>query len=98
MLTPVHLATMPLASVVLGLSISVEAVRRTWRLTSLGVALRMGGGLMLGVAAAWKATGTPGSPVAGTVAAQARAQLAEIVMLPVRVQVTPWIVAVMLQV
>lgn len=52
-LTPVHLATMPLASVVLGLSISVEAVRRTWRLTSLGVALRMGGGLMLGVAAAW---------------------------------------------
>ncbi|MEY4706210.1 MAG: hypothetical protein RL042_2415 [Nitrospirota bacterium] len=52
-LTPVHLTTTPLASLVLGLSISFEAVRRTWPLTCLGVALRMGGGLLLG----WVATG-----------------------------------------
>lgn len=52
-LTPVHLTTTPLASLVLGLSISFEAVRRTWPLTCLGVALRMGGGLLLGWVAAW---------------------------------------------
>ena len=47
-LTPVHLLTIPLASLVLGLAISVHAVRSTWRLTSLGVVLRIAGGLMLG--------------------------------------------------
>ena len=52
-LTPVHLTTTPLASLVLGLSISFAAVRRTWPLTCLGVALRMGGGLLLGWAATW---------------------------------------------
>lgn len=52
-LTPVHLMTTPLASLVLGLSISLAALHRTWRLTCLGVALRMLGGLLLGVAAAW---------------------------------------------
>lgn len=52
-LTPVHLMTTPLASLVLGLSISFTALRRTWRLTCLGVALRMLGGLLLGITAAW---------------------------------------------
>ena len=52
-LTPVHLTTTPLASLVLGLSISFEAVRKTWPLTLLGVALRMGGGLLLGWIATW---------------------------------------------
>ncbi|ULA63548.1 MAG: AEC family transporter [Nitrospira sp.] len=52
-LTPVHLMTTPLASLVLGLSISFAAVQRTWRLTCLGVAMRMLGGLLLGWLAAW---------------------------------------------
>ena len=52
-LTPVHLLTTPLASLVLGLSITVHAVRKTWKLTSLGVVLRMAGGLLLGWAATW---------------------------------------------
>ncbi|MCC6139718.1 MAG: AEC family transporter [Nitrospira sp.] len=52
-LTPVHLMTTPLASLVLGLSISFTAVPRTWRLTCLGVAMRMLGGLLLGWLAAW---------------------------------------------
>lgn len=52
-LTPIHWLTIPLASLVLGLSISTHALRRTWLLTSLGVALRMGGGLMIG----WTVTG-----------------------------------------
>ncbi len=52
-LTPVHLLTTPLASLVLGLSISVHAVRHTWRLTSLGVGLRMVGGFLLGWIATW---------------------------------------------
>lgn len=52
-LTPVHLTTTPLASLVLGLSISLDAVRRTWLLTSLGVTARMLGGLLLGWMAAW---------------------------------------------
>ncbi|MBH0192483.1 MAG: AEC family transporter [Nitrospira sp.] len=52
-LTPVHMLTIPLASLVLGLSISVHAVRTTWKLTSLGVGLRMAGGLLLGWIATW---------------------------------------------
>jgi predicted permease len=43
-----HFTTTPLASLVLGLSISFSAVRRTIRLATLGVAVRMGGGLLLG--------------------------------------------------
>ncbi len=50
-LTPLHLTTTPLASLVLGLSISFSAVRRTARLAALGVMVRMGGGLLLGFAA-----------------------------------------------
>ena len=53
LLTPVHLMTTPLASLVLGLSISLEAVRRTWPLACLGVAMRMAGGLLLGFVATW---------------------------------------------
>ncbi|MEQ1793881.1 MAG: AEC family transporter [Nitrospira sp.] len=52
-LTPVHMTTTPLASLVLGLSISLAAVRKTWPLTCLGVVVRMGGGLVLG----WMAAG-----------------------------------------
>ena len=52
-LTPIHLTTTPLASLVLGLSISFDALRRTWQLTCLGVAARMAGGLLLGWVAAW---------------------------------------------
>lgn len=52
-LTPVHVLTIPLASLVLGLSISVHAVQTTWKLTSLGVGLRMAGGLLLGWIATW---------------------------------------------
>lgn len=52
-LTPAHLMTTPLASLVLGLSIRFAALRRTWRLTCLGVAMRMLGGLLLGWFAAW---------------------------------------------
>jgi predicted permease len=53
LLTPLHFTTTPLASLVLGLSISLGTVRRTWQLTSLGVAVRMIGGLLLGFAAAF---------------------------------------------
>ena len=35
-LTPVHLTTTPLASLVLGLSIGLTALRRTWPLALLG--------------------------------------------------------------
>jgi predicted permease len=52
-LTPVHLLTIPLASLVLGLSISAHALRTTWQLASLGVGLRMAGGLLLGWIATW---------------------------------------------
>ena len=52
-LTPLHFTTTPLASLVLGLSISFSAVRRTARLATLGVAVRMSGGLVLGLSAAW---------------------------------------------
>ena len=51
-LTPIHLTTTPLASLVLGLSISFSAVRRTWALALLGVGMRMVGGLLLGFAVA----------------------------------------------
>jgi len=53
LLTPLHLATTPLASLVLGLSISFAALKRTWRLALLGVATRMVGGLLMGFLAAW---------------------------------------------
>ena len=53
LLTPLHFTTTPLASLVLGLSISFSAIRRTVRLAMLGVAVRMGGGLVLGVTTAW---------------------------------------------
>ena len=48
LLIPIHLTTTPLASLVLGLSISLAAVRQTARIAVLGVTLRMGGGLFLG--------------------------------------------------
>ena len=53
LLKPLHFTTTPLASLVLGLSISFSAIRRTARLAMLGAAVRMGGGLMLGLSAVW---------------------------------------------
>ena len=53
LLMPLHFTTTPLASLVLGLSISFSAVRRTARLATQGVAVRMGGGLVLGLATVW---------------------------------------------
>lgn len=53
LLIPLHLATTPLASLVLGLSISFDAVCRTWRLTALAIVVRMGGGFLLGSVAVW---------------------------------------------
>lgn len=52
-LYPIHLTTIPLASLVLGLSIHVAAVRQTAALAFVGVAMRMGGGLLFGCAAVW---------------------------------------------
>ena len=52
-LIPIHLTTTPLASLVLGLSISFSAVRRTWALALLGVGMRMLGGELLGFAVAY---------------------------------------------
>ncbi len=52
-LTPLHLTTTPLASLVLGLSISFAVTRRTLALAVLGVLMRMAGGLLLGLGAAW---------------------------------------------
>lgn len=52
-LKPLHFTTSPLASLVLGLSISFSAVRRTVRLATVGVAVRMGGGLLLGAVTVW---------------------------------------------
>jgi predicted permease len=52
-LLPVHLTTTPLASLVLGLSISFSVLRRTLSLALLGVVVRMGGGLLLGFLAAF---------------------------------------------
>jgi malate permease and related proteins len=51
LLIPVHMTTTPLASLVLGLSISLSGQARL-RIAALGVLLRMGGGLLLGFAAA----------------------------------------------
>jgi len=51
LLTPIHLTTTPLASLVLGLSISVTALRHNAPLALLGVVARMGGGLLLGLSA-----------------------------------------------
>lgn len=51
-LTPLHWTTTPLASLVLGLSINFTALRRTWPLALIGVAMRMVGGLILGLAVA----------------------------------------------
>lgn len=53
LLMPVHLSTTPLASLVLGLSISLSAVRSVLSLALFGVIVRMGGGLLLGFAAAY---------------------------------------------
>lgn len=53
LLVPLHLTTTPLASLVLGLSIRLSTVRQTWPLALLGVVARMGGGLLLGFAAAY---------------------------------------------
>ena len=53
LLMPVHLTTTPLASLVLGLSISFSAVRGVLSLALFGVIVRMGGGLLLGFAAAY---------------------------------------------
>jgi Predicted permeases len=50
-LTPIHLTTTPLASVVLGLSISLSAMRAHFSLAGLGVLVRMGGGLLFGFTA-----------------------------------------------
>ena len=50
-LTPIHLTTTPLASVVLGLSISLSAMRAHFSLAVVGVLVRMGGGLLFGFAA-----------------------------------------------
>jgi malate permease and related proteins len=52
-LRPLHFTTTPLASLILGLSISFSAVRRTARLAMLGVAVRMIGGLLFGLTATW---------------------------------------------
>ncbi|MEP7151181.1 MAG: AEC family transporter [Nitrospira sp.] len=52
-LIPIHLTTTPLASLVLGLSISFSILRRTLALALLGVAVRMVGGLLLGLAVVW---------------------------------------------
>ena len=52
-LIPLHLTTTPLASLVLGLSISFSVIRRTFPLALLGVAVRMAGGLLLGCAVSW---------------------------------------------
>jgi len=51
-LAPLHWTTTPLASLVLGLSINFTALRRTWPLALIGVAMRMVGGLLLGLAVA----------------------------------------------
>ena len=52
LLLPLHLTTTPLASLVLGLSISLSAARHLLPLALLGVVVRMGGGLLLGFAGA----------------------------------------------
>lgn len=51
LLVPLHMTTTPLASLVLGLSMSWSG-RKTFGLAALGALVRMGGGLLLGIAAA----------------------------------------------
>lgn len=51
LLTPVHATTTPLASLILGLSISFTVLHHNVSLALLGVVVRMGGGLLLGLAA-----------------------------------------------
>ncbi|MBS0149597.1 MAG: AEC family transporter [Nitrospira sp.] len=53
LLKPLHFTTTPLASLVLGLSISFSTIQRTARLATWGVATRVGGGLLLGAIAVW---------------------------------------------
>ncbi len=53
LLKPLHITTTPLASLVLGLSISFSTIRRTAHLAIVGVAMRIGGGLLLGLMAVW---------------------------------------------
>lgn len=53
LLLPLHLTTTPMASLVLGLSISFSAARGVLSFALLGVILRMGGGLLLGFAGAY---------------------------------------------
>jgi len=53
LLLPLHLTTTPMASLVLGLSISFSAARQMLSLALLGMILRMGGGLLLGFAGAY---------------------------------------------
>lgn len=48
-LRPLHATTTPWASLVLGLSIALPAIRQTLPLATLGVVLRMGGGVMIGL-------------------------------------------------
>ncbi|HEU4685074.1 MAG TPA: AEC family transporter [Nitrospira sp.] len=50
-LTPLHWTTTPLASLVLGLSINLRSLHRTWRLAIMSVLLRMGGGFLIGLGA-----------------------------------------------
>jgi predicted permease len=50
-LLPIHMTTTPLASLVLGLSISFGALRKTGQTAVLGVIVRMGVGTILGWAA-----------------------------------------------
>lgn len=52
-LLPIHFTTTPLASLVLGLSIDAAALSRSASLALLGVALRMIGGALFGLAAVW---------------------------------------------
>lgn len=52
-LQPLHLTTTPLASLVLGLSISFSTIRRTAHLATFGVTTRVGGGLLLGLTTVW---------------------------------------------
>jgi len=52
-LMPLHFTTTPLASLVLGLSINFAVSRRTLALAMLGVVMRMAGGLLLGLGAAF---------------------------------------------
>lgn len=53
LLKPLHFTTTPLASLVLGLSISFSTIRRTARLATVGVTTRIGGGLLLGLTTVW---------------------------------------------